>query len=108
MTKDFLTALDADPDDIDLVSVDADMKIPEAFSTSTTLELIPTGDSREPESLQTECQRNQLPDSPSIQILPEMTQIVERRKESESALSGCLRRSVRERKPPAYLKDFVT
>lgn len=107
LTKDFQAALGVQTYDADVVSLDADIQMPESFSTSTTLESIPTVDNWEPESLKSGFQRNQLPESPSAQRMPELTQIADR-KEPESVPSGCLRRSVRERKPPTYLKDFVT
>lgn len=103
LTKDFQEAL-GEPYDSEVVSMDADITRPESLSTSSTLE---SSDNWEPESLKSGCQRNQLPDSPSAQRMPELTQTANRN-EPESAASGGLRRSVRERKPPAYFKDFVT
>lgn len=96
LTKDFPAAWGVQAYDAEVVSMDADIQMPESLSTSTTPEVIPSA-----------CQRNQLPDSPNAQRMPELTQTADRR-EPESAPSGCIRRSVRERKPPAYLKDFVT
>ncbi|KAI7806716.1 hypothetical protein IRJ41_010699 [Triplophysa rosa] len=104
MTKNFQAAQGVEPYDTGVVSVDTDMRVPEALSISTTLDGSPTVDSRETESLQIEHQRNQCPDSSRLLETSPITE----RTESESELSGCLRRSVRERKPPAYLKDFVT
>lgn len=107
LTKDFPAAWGVQAYDAEVVSMDADIQMPESLSTSTTPEVIPTGENGEPERSKSACQRNQLPDSPNAQRMPELTQTADRR-EPESAPSGCIRRSVRERKPPAYLKDFVT
>ncbi|XP_056589597.1 uncharacterized protein K02A2.6-like [Triplophysa dalaica] len=105
MTKQFQEAQGAEPYDTGVVvSVDTEMKVPEALSSSTICEGSPMVNSRESENSQREHQRNQRTDLPRVL---EMSPMVERT-EPERAPSGGLRRSVRERKPPAYLKDFVT
>lgn len=99
LTKDFQAV---QPYEADVVSMNADIQMPESLSASTTFESIPIVENCESEKSQS----NQLPDSPSAQRIPELTQ-PSARKVPETEPSECLRRSGRERKPPAYLKDFV-